>query len=247
MGKGRGRSPGARWTPSSSPYRERGTQTAIAKFPEDIQACPHEARSRTHPAGESARRAGLPAGHVRARASPQDRIKGRDKTRWDALDKRAEGRSTRSSPSEPGDGPDGRPTSGRSRPPTLIPGARKSRADRARVPDGARSDALGLGSRGGPSRRNRPDGGWPWRLAEPAGQPAVDPRDRQPDLAVPLRPGTGRRRRATSARLGEPPSHPELLDWLASRVRRPRAGDWKPIHRLILTSATYRQAVDAPA
>jgi hypothetical protein len=40
---------------------------------------------------------------------------------------------------------------------------------------------------------------------------------------------------------GSPPSHPELLDWLA---RRFVAGGWrtKPIHRLIVTSATYRQS-----
>ena len=40
---------------------------------------------------------------------------------------------------------------------------------------------------------------------------------------------------------GEPPSHPELLDWLASELK---AGGWrlKPIHRLIVTSATYRQS-----
>ena len=41
--------------------------------------------------------------------------------------------------------------------------------------------------------------------------------------------------------MGMPPSHPELLDWLATElVRR----DWslKSIHRLIVTSATYRLA-----
>ena len=40
---------------------------------------------------------------------------------------------------------------------------------------------------------------------------------------------------------GEPPSHPELLDWLATELIR---HDWdvKKIHRLIVTSATYRQA-----
>jgi hypothetical protein len=38
-----------------------------------------------------------------------------------------------------------------------------------------------------------------------------------------------------------PPTHPELLDWLAGELVR---GEWrmKPIHRLIVTSATYRQA-----
>jgi mono/diheme cytochrome c family protein len=40
---------------------------------------------------------------------------------------------------------------------------------------------------------------------------------------------------------GAPPSHPELLDWLAAAYIQ---GGWriKPIHRLILTSATYRQS-----
>ena len=43
---------------------------------------------------------------------------------------------------------------------------------------------------------------------------------------------------------GTPPSHPQLLDWLASEfVRR----DWsmKAMHRLIVTSATYRQSSEA--
>jgi hypothetical protein len=40
---------------------------------------------------------------------------------------------------------------------------------------------------------------------------------------------------------GEPPSHPELLDWLASELV---AGGWrfKPLHRLMVTSAAYRQS-----
>ena len=39
---------------------------------------------------------------------------------------------------------------------------------------------------------------------------------------------------------GDPPTHPELLDWLASEFM----ADWslKRLHRLIVTSATYRQA-----
>ena len=49
---------------------------------------------------------------------------------------------------------------------------------------------------------------------------------------------------ATSEDLGtqsEAPSHPELLDWLA--VEFMEAG-WslKQLHRLIVTSATYRQS-----
>ena len=42
---------------------------------------------------------------------------------------------------------------------------------------------------------------------------------------------------------GSPPSHPELLDWLATELIRQ---EWstKAIHRLIVTSATYRQSSD---
>jgi hypothetical protein len=60
---------------------------------------------------------------------------------------------------------------------------------------------------------------------------------------------------ATSEDLGkqsEAPSHPELLDWLAVEFMEPRGGplppsqskSWclKSIHRLIVTSATYRQS-----
>jgi hypothetical protein len=39
---------------------------------------------------------------------------------------------------------------------------------------------------------------------------------------------------------GTPPSHPELLDWLATEFMR-RDWDIKAMHRLIVTSATYRQ------
>ena len=42
---------------------------------------------------------------------------------------------------------------------------------------------------------------------------------------------------------GERPSHPELLDWLASELIR---GGWrlKPIHKLMMTSAVYIQTAD---
>src|SRR5262249_10485534 len=47
-------------------------------------------------------------------------------------------------------------------------------------------------------------------------------------------------------RRGAPPTHPELLDWLAAELMR---GGWgvKRIHRLLVTSATYRQGSPAPA
>jgi hypothetical protein len=42
---------------------------------------------------------------------------------------------------------------------------------------------------------------------------------------------------------GEPPSHPELLDWLARELIK---GGWRlrPIHKLIMTSAVYQQNAD---
>ncbi len=40
--------------------------------------------------------------------------------------------------------------------------------------------------------------------------------------------------------MGEPPSHPELLDWLATEFIRQR-WSMKAMHRLLVTSATYRQ------
>ena len=43
-------------------------------------------------------------------------------------------------------------------------------------------------------------------------------------------------------RMGSPPSHPELLDWLAARFIDD-GGSLKKMHRLIVTSAVYRQAV----
>ena len=41
---------------------------------------------------------------------------------------------------------------------------------------------------------------------------------------------------------GDPPSHPELLDWLAGAFRDDLGWSTKKLHRLIVTSATYRQA-----
>lgn len=41
---------------------------------------------------------------------------------------------------------------------------------------------------------------------------------------------------------GEPPSHPELLDWLAVTFMHDLEWSMKRLHRLIVTSATYRQA-----
>ncbi|NBW86838.1 MAG: DUF1553 domain-containing protein, partial [Planctomycetia bacterium] len=45
---------------------------------------------------------------------------------------------------------------------------------------------------------------------------------------------------------GEPPSHPDLLDWLARTFVDDCGWSLKKLHRLIVTSATYRQSAAAP-
>lgn len=47
-------------------------------------------------------------------------------------------------------------------------------------------------------------------------------------------------------RMGEPPSHPQLLDWLAIWFRDEARGSLRALHRLIVTSRTYRQATTDP-
>ena len=46
--------------------------------------------------------------------------------------------------------------------------------------------------------------------------------------------------------MGGSPSHPELLDWLAVWFRDQARGSFKALHQLILTSATWKQASQAP-
>ena len=46
--------------------------------------------------------------------------------------------------------------------------------------------------------------------------------------------------------MGQLPSHPELLDWLAAEFRD-SGGSFKKLHRLIVTSATYRQSSNSRA
>jgi hypothetical protein len=43
-------------------------------------------------------------------------------------------------------------------------------------------------------------------------------------------------------KMGAPPTHPELIDWLATTFRDDYAGSLKRLHRLIVTSSVYRQS-----
>ena len=73
-----------------------------------------------------------------------------------------------------------------------------------------------------------------------ARQPADRPGAGQPGLAVAFRQGAGRAHPATSALRSDPPSHPELLDYLAGEFI---ASGWsiKALHRRIMLSSTYQQ------
>ena len=86
----------------------------------------------------------------------------------------------------------------------------------------------------------------PGAMAHQPGIPAgalAGARAGQPDLAAPFWPGVA----ATSDNLGytgSPPSHPELLEFLADELVR---SGWstKALHRLILASSVYRQSSHA--
>ncbi len=48
-------------------------------------------------------------------------------------------------------------------------------------------------------------------------------------------------------RMGMEPTHPQLLDWMAVKFRDDFGGSWKALHRVIVTSATYRQVSSGDA
>ena len=144
-----------------------------------------------------------------------------------------------------GEQPDRWPLAGapRGRVPARAPAARNTSRDAPARP-ATSEPARGRGTRDtgfpppdGPGRRARPP-----RLcavAGVAGSPHDRARLRQPRLAALLWRG----HLATTDDLGmqgEPPAHPELLDWLAATFME---SGWnvKDLHRRIVHSATYRQ------
>ena len=118
-------------------------------------------------------------------------------------------------------------------------------------------------------RRGPPPRRWVQATSDPT-EMLLTPGGREADAVVsrPIHsgwkpPGVGRRRRGNSpvtpsrfslGSQGEWPTHPELLDWLASEFMHPEfdaasAHDWdvKHIIRLIVSSHTYRQSSLPPA
>ena len=164
-------------------------------------------------------------------------IKGPDKARWDELQKELKSfDALRPVPPAPVlTATDVGPVS----PPTSIPGD----ASREAIEPGFPSVLDPSGARIEPSPRAPQSTGrqaGPGPLAEPARQPAFDPRDRQPDLAVPFRPGLGGH--AQRLRPAGRAAQPSRAARLAGDGVRAAGWHLKPLHRLILTSAAYRQA-----
>ena len=95
--------------------------------------------------------------------------------------------------------------------------------------------------------RPRPAVASPWQeVADQGRQPADRPGDREPALAGAISAGGSSPRPATSASGASRRPHPELLDWLATELVD-RGWRLKAIHRLMVTSATYRQSSSGPA
>ncbi len=105
-------------------------------------------------------------------------------------------------------------------PPTVIPGDRKRQCDRAGLPLALDSSPARIERPGRRPESTGPAAG-AGTVAGPGRQPAVDPRDRQPDLAVPLRPGTrGHAQRLRPARRAAQPSRAARLAGQRVRPRR---------------------------
>ncbi len=219
-----------------APYRDRGSATAIAKFPEEIQAILRKPEKDRTPLE---RQLGVLA--YRQVKFEHDQVpavlKGETKTRWQDL-KKALGKfdlMRADAPAPVLTATDVGPVS----PPTWIAGERKEEA----IEPGFLSVLDPGPARIEPSKAAPHSTGrrlalarWLCRPDNPLSARVIVNRVWQYHF--------GRGLVATASdfgRLGECPSHPELLDWLASEFVD---GGWqlKPLHRLILLSATYRQA-----
>ncbi len=224
------------------PHLEEAARGAIAKFPEDIQAMLAKPSSGRSPMEEQlADLAYLQVTFEHDRVG--DKIKkSKDKDRWEGLRKRLAAYDI--------DKPDPLPKApgvadvGPTAPPTTIPGDRKGREIEpgfltlldegpARV-DQVSTAADSTGRRTALAR-------WLTRPDHPLTTRVMANRLWQYHF--------GRGLVATSSdfgRLGERPSHPELLDWLASEFVG-QGWSLKHLHRTIMTSAAYRQSALRPA
>ena len=217
-------------------YRDKGASTAMAKFPEDIQAIlrkPEKERTLFEKQiGTLAfRQIAFEYGQVPAQ------IKGPDKTRWDKLQKELKSFEAMRPvpPATVLTVTDVGPVS----PPTTIPGERNRGAIEPGFPSvlDASSARVEASPRAPQSTGRRLAlARWLSRKDNPLSTRVIVNRIWQYHFGRGLA-GTP----SDFGRLGEPPSHPELLDWLAKELVR-QGWHLKPLHRMIVTSAAYRQS-----
>jgi Protein of unknown function (DUF1549)/Protein of unknown function (DUF1553)/Planctomycete cytochrome C len=218
------------------PYRDKGAASAMAKLPEDIQAIlqkPVKDRSLLEKQVGALAYRQIAYEHAQVPAL----LKGPSKAAWDTLQKELKAFDALRpvSPEPVLTVTDVGPVS----PPTCIPGERSQKAvdpgfPSVLDPSDARIEANpraphSTGRRLALARwLNRPD--------NPLSTRVIVNRIWQYHFGRGLA-GTP----SDFGRLGDPPSHPELLDWIAADFVRT---GWrlKPLHRMIVTSATYRQA-----
>ena len=220
------------------PYRDKGAASATAKFPDEIKAIlskPETDRSLLE------RQIGALA--FRQIAYEHDQVpsllKGDAKARWDELQKKLK-RHDALRPVAPAPvltATDLGPIS----PPTVIPGDRKQQS----IEPGFLSMLDQEPARIAPSPAAPQSTGRRLALAHWLSRPD-NPLSTRVIVNRVWQYHFGRGLAGTSSdfgRMGEAPSHPELLDWLASEFV---ANGWhlKPLHRQILLSAAYRQAVE---
>ena len=216
------------------PYRDRAAATAMAKFQPEIQAIlgkPDSARSplERQVGALAYRQIAYEFDHI------QGALKPADKARRQALEATL-GRFQRLKPAEPEPiltVTDVGPVS----PPTVIPGGR----GRQVVEPGYLTildpgPARVVASREGSTGRRPALAKWLCEPENPLTTRVIVNRAWQYHLGRGL-VGTA----SDFGRLGETPSHPELLDWLARRFLKD-GRRMKSLHRLIVTSAAYRQA-----
>jgi len=219
-----------------APYRDRGSATAMAKFPEEIQSIIRKPEKDRTPLE---RQLGVLA--YRQVKFEHDQVpvllKGETKTRWQDLRKALAKFDSIlvDVPAPVLTATDVGPVS----PPTLIAGGRQQVAIEPGFlsvldPGPARIDPTKAAPQS--TGRRLALAHWLCRPDNPLSARVIVNRVWQYHF------GQGLAATASDfGRLGEPPSHPELLDWLASEFVE-RGWQLKPLHRLILLSATYRQA-----
>ena len=218
------------------PYRDKGAATAMAKFPEDIQAILRKPeRDRSLLEKQIGALAYRQIAYEHAQVPAQ--LKGAAKAAWDKLQKELKAfDSLRPVPPEPVLTVT---NVGSVAPPTWIPGERSEKAidpgfPSVLDPTDARIEAVARAPNS--TGRRSALALWLTRPDNPLSTRVIVNRIWQFHFGRGLA-GTP----SDFGRLGDPPSHPELLDWLAVDFVR-QGWRLKPLHRQIVTSAAYRQA-----